>query len=128
MREKKGFLLQTVQQMNAGAIVSGLGFLLYLALSALGQETAADIAAVALGMVSVYVFVSVALGRSRDKEAVSYSLLWGTGALALLLGGCHSICSLFLPFSWLLLCHARTHHILTDLALSPHTPTPTPSH
>ena len=75
MREKKGFLLQTVQQMNAGAIVSGLGFLLYLALSA-------------LGMVSVYVFVSVALGRSRDKEAVSYSLLWGTGALALLLGGC----------------------------------------
>ena len=50
--------------------------------------TAADIAAVALGMVSVYVFVSVALGRSRDKEAVSYSLLWGTGALALLLGGC----------------------------------------
>ena len=44
MREKKGFLLQTVQQMNAGAIVSGLGFLLYLALSALGQETAADIA------------------------------------------------------------------------------------
>ena len=71
MREKKGFLLQTVQQMNAGAIVSGLGFLLYLALSALGQETAADIAAVALGMVSVYVFVSVALGRSRDKEAVS---------------------------------------------------------
>ncbi len=88
MREKKGFLLQTVQQMNAGAIVSGLGFLLYLALSALGQETAADIAAVALGMVSVYVFVSVALWRSRDKEAVSYSLLWGTGALALLLGGC----------------------------------------
>ena len=88
MREKKGFLLQTVQQMNAGAIVSGLGFLLYLALSALGQETAADIAAVALGMVSVYVFVSVALGRSRDKEAVSYSLLWGTGALALLLGCC----------------------------------------
>ena len=79
MREKKGFLLQTVQQMNAGAIVSGLGFLLYLA---------SDIAAVALGMVSVYVFVSVALGRSRDKEAVSYSLLWGTGALALLLGGC----------------------------------------
>lgn len=88
MREKKGFLLQTVKQMNTGAIVSGLSFLLYLALSALKLETAADIAAVAFGMVSVYVFVSVAAGRSRDKEAVSYSLLWGTGALALLLGGC----------------------------------------
>lgn len=88
MREKKGFLLQTVRQMNAGAIVSGLGLLLYLALSALGLETAADIAAVAFGLVSVYVFASVAAGRSRDKEAVSYSLLWGTGALALLMGGC----------------------------------------
>lgn len=88
MREKKGFLLQTVRQMNAGAIVSGLGFLLYLALSALELEPAADIAAVAFGLVSVYVFASVAAGRSRDKEAVSYSLLWGTGALALLMGGC----------------------------------------
>lgn len=75
MRERSGFLLQTVGQMNAGAIVSGLGFLLYLALSALGLETAADIAAVALGLVSVYVFASVAAGRSRNKEAVSYSLL-----------------------------------------------------
>ena len=80
--------MQTVRQMNAGAIVSGLGFLLYLALSALEAETAADIAAVAFGLVSVYVFASVAAGRSRDKEAVSYSLLWGTGALALLMGGC----------------------------------------
>ena len=53
MKEKKGFLLQTVKQMNAGAIVSGLGFLLYLALSALELETAADITAVAFGMVSV---------------------------------------------------------------------------
>ena len=88
MREKKGFLLQTVSQMNTGAIVTGLGFLLYLALSALTLETAADITAVAFGMVSVYVFASVAAGWSRDKEAVSYSLLWGTGALALLLGGC----------------------------------------
>lgn len=88
MREKKGFLLRTVRQMNAGAIVSGLGFLLYLALSALELEPAADIAAVVFGLVSVYVFASVAAGRSRDKEAVSYSLLWGTGALALLMGGC----------------------------------------
>lgn len=87
MRKRKGILLQTVQQMNAGAIISGIGFLLYLGLSALGWETGADITAVALGVVSVYVFLSVAAGRSRDKEAVSYSLLWGTGALALLLGG-----------------------------------------
>ena len=36
MKERKGFLLYTLAQMRAGAIVSGLGFLLYLALSALG--------------------------------------------------------------------------------------------
>ena len=88
MKRKNSLLLQGVKQLNRGAIVSGLGFLLYLALSALGLETAADITAVAFGMVSVYVFASVAAGRSRDREAVSYSLLWGTGALALLLGGC----------------------------------------
>lgn len=88
MKEKTSFLLQTVKQMNAGAIVSGLGLLLYLALSALELVTAADITAVAFGLVSVYVFASVAAGRSRDKEAVSYSLLWGTGALALLMGAC----------------------------------------
>lgn len=91
MREKKRFLLQTVKQMNAGAIVSGLGFLLYLALSALEAETAAGITAVAFGLVSVYVFASAAAGRSQDREAVSYSLLWGTGALALLLGGCGAL-------------------------------------
>lgn len=88
MKEKKGFLLRTVKQMNIGAVVSGLGFLEYLALSALGPETAADASAVVFALVSVYVFASVAAGRSRDKEAVSYSLLWGTGALALLMGGC----------------------------------------
>lgn len=88
MREKKGLFLQTAGQLNAGAIVSGLGFLLYLALSVLEEETAAGITAVAFGVVSVYVFASAAAGRSRDKEAVSYSLLWGTGALALLMGGC----------------------------------------
>ena len=88
MREKRGLLLQTVKQMNAGAIFSGVGFLVYLTLSALGWETAAAISAVALGMVSVYVFASVAAGRSQDRETVSYSLLWGTGALALLMGGC----------------------------------------
>lgn len=88
MEEKKGLLLRTVKQLNAGAVVSGLGFLLYLVLSALNWGTAADITAVAFGIVSVYVFVSAAAGRARNREAVSYSLLWGTGALALLLGGC----------------------------------------
>ena len=38
----------------------------------------------AFALVSLYVFASAAAGRLKDKEAVSYSLLWGTGALAML--------------------------------------------
>ena len=82
MKEKKGFLLQTVRQMNGGAALCGVGFLLYLGASALGWVT------IAFGVVSLYVFISVSEGRRKDKEAVSYNLLWGTGALALLLCGC----------------------------------------
>ncbi len=88
MKEKKGFLLQTVRQMNGGAALCGVGFLLYLGASALGWGTAADILTIAFGVVSLYVFISVSEGRRKDKEAISYNLLWGTGALALLLCGC----------------------------------------
>ena len=38
----------------------------------------------AFALVSLYVFASAAAGRRKDKEAVSYNLLWGTGALAML--------------------------------------------
>ena len=85
---KRGFLLQTVKQMNNGAIVSGIGFLLYVAASALQLEVLADILVIAFGIVAVYVLVSVAEGRKKDKKAVSYNLLWGQTALTILLVGC----------------------------------------
>ena len=88
MKERNGFLLRTVKQMNIGAGVSGVGFLLYLAASALKMQLAADMIAVVFGVISLYVFASVSAGRSKDKEAVSYNLLWGTGALALMLTAC----------------------------------------
>ena len=86
--KKKSLLFQTTKQINTGAIVSGIGFVLYLALAAMGWELAADIVVIAFAAAAVWTFLSAAAGRNRDKEAVSYSLLWGTGALALLLGGC----------------------------------------
>lgn len=73
---KRGFLLQTVKQMNNGAIVSGIGFLLYVAASALHLDALADILVIAFGVVAVYVLASVAEGRKKDKKAVSYNLLW----------------------------------------------------
>jgi hypothetical protein len=85
--KKHGFLLQTVKQMNVGAGGSALGFAAYLALSAFEQYGLADLVAVVFGVVALYVFASAAAGRRRDQKAVSYSLLWGTAALAIMLCG-----------------------------------------
>lgn len=88
MKRKSSLLLQGARQRNLGAVVSGLGFLLYLGVSALEWTAAADVLALLFALVSVYVFLSVAAARRNDKEAVSYNLLWGQGALALLLCTC----------------------------------------
>lgn len=88
MKRKNSLLLQGVRQLNRGAMVSGIGFLLYLGAAALGWRGAAEALSLAFAAVSLYVFASVAAGRRRDREAVSYNLLWGTGALAALLCLC----------------------------------------
>ena len=85
---KNNIWLQPGRQMNGGAIVSGMGFLLYLGASALGWEIAALILAILFGLAALYVFLSALMGRGRDRESVSYSIMWGTGALTLLLLGC----------------------------------------
>lgn len=97
MRQKNTLLLRGVKQLNLGAVVSGIGFLLYLGAAALGWQGAADVLSLAFAPVSLYVFASVAAGRKRDKEAVSYNLLWGQGALALLL----CLCAVLTVREWL---------------------------
>lgn len=82
--KKRGFLLQDVQQMKRWAGISGIGFVLYLVVSAL-LPAAAVAVAVIFGLASVRTFLSVMDARLKDKESVSYNLLWGTGALALML-------------------------------------------
>ena len=89
MKEKRnGLLLQTKKQMNNGAIAIGLGFVLYMVLLVLGQELLADLTAIAFGVVGIYVSLSVLAGRRRDREEVSYSLLWGVLALTIMLAAC----------------------------------------
>lgn len=90
-------LLHGVKQLNRGAIVSGVGFLLYLGTAALGWRSAAGALSLVFALVSLYVFVSVAAGRRWDKEAVSYNLLWGQGALAALT----CLCAAVTVRSWL---------------------------
>lgn len=86
--DRKGFLLRGVKRLNRGAMVSGAGFLLYLGAAALGKRGIADGLAAVFALAALYVFASAAAERRRDKEAVSYNLLWGTGALAALLCLC----------------------------------------
>ena len=86
--KKKGLLLQTKKQMTNGAVATGLGFVLYMVLLVLGQELAADLVAIAFGVVGIYVSLSVMEARSRDKEEISYNLLWGQLALTVFLVAC----------------------------------------
>ena len=86
--KKKGPLFQTGKQINVGAIVSGIGFVLYLVLSALKLDTASGCASIAFSIPAVWTFLSACSGRAKDKSAVSYSLLWGMGALTILLVAC----------------------------------------
>ena len=91
--KKKGLLLQTKKQMNNGAVATGLGFVLYMVLLVLGQELAADLVAIAFGVVGIYVSLSVMEARSRDKEEISYNLLWGQLALTVFLVACAVLAS-----------------------------------
>ena len=83
MRGRNSLLLRGAKRLNWGAMVSGAGFLLYLGAAALGWEGTAEILSLVFVAVSLYVFASVAAARRRDKEAVSYNILLGPGALTL---------------------------------------------
>lgn len=87
MKEKKSLLLQTVKQMNIGVSVAGIGFLLYLGTAAMNLEIVKGLLAIVFGAISLYVFLSVAVAREKDKETITYNLLWGSGALAIMLCG-----------------------------------------
>ena len=91
MKRQNPLLLRGVKQLNLGAIVSGVGFLLYLGAAALGWRDAADVLSLAFALASLYVFASVAAERKRDRAAVSCNLLWGQGALALLTCLCAAV-------------------------------------
>lgn len=84
-KEKKGFWLKTTREMNRWVGVSGVGFLLYLGAAALEWRGVADVIAVVFGLIAARVFFSALDLRSKDKEAVTYNLLWGSGALMLML-------------------------------------------
>ena len=80
---KKDIWLKPGKQLNSGASVGGIGFVLYIACSALGWSGLALVVAIGFGAESLYTFLSALEWRDRDKEAIGYNILWGTLALAL---------------------------------------------
>ena len=82
---KKSIWLKPGKQLNSGAIVGGIGLALYLVLSALEWRTAALIVAIGFGIEAAYTFFSAVDCREKDKDSVSYNILWGTGAVMILL-------------------------------------------
>ena len=82
---KKDIWLKPGKQINNGAIVGGIGFVLYMAFSALEWSGIALIVAIGFGIESGYTFLSALEWRERDKEAIGYNIMWGTAALALLM-------------------------------------------
>ncbi len=90
---KRRFFLSTVEQIRKGAAVAAGGFALYILFSALKWEWVASVSALLFGLWALYVFLSAQVGRVKDphhhsEKDVSYSLLWGTAALMILLLGC----------------------------------------
>ena len=82
---KKGFLLPP-ERLNLGYVISAAGFFLYLLAAGVLGQSAAGVGAIVFGVFAVYTFLSVAMARKTEKERVGYNLLWGTAALALMLG------------------------------------------
>ena len=74
---KKDIWLKPGKELNTGAIIGGIGFAIYIALSALEWRGLALFAALA--------FLSALDCREKDKDSVSYNIVWGTGALAILM-------------------------------------------
>ena len=78
---KKDIWLKPGKELNTGAIIGGIGFAIYIALSALEWRGLALFAALAFGLEAGYAFLSALDCREKDKDSVSYNIVWGTGAL-----------------------------------------------
>ena len=66
---------EIIRRLNGGAVLSGVGFLLYLAARALGWGLAADVICIVFGIIAVLTFLCAASERRKDKEAVYHAVV-----------------------------------------------------
>ena len=82
---KKDIWLKPGKELNTGAIIGGIGFAIYIALSALEWRGRSSFETVNCFLEVGYAFLSALDCREKDKDSVSYNIVWGTGALAILM-------------------------------------------
>lgn len=91
MKQKKKILLQTAKDINRITVLSGIGFLACLGARGLKWDTLAGLIGIVFTVLAGWAFFSAMELREKDREAASYNMIWGTGALTLLLGACAAV-------------------------------------
>ena len=87
-KNNKSIWLRTTKQIGIVSGISGGLFLLYIGAMALVWPLVAGVIGVLGDAAAIWAFFSTLDLREKDKESVTYNLLWGTGALAIMLGAC----------------------------------------
>ena len=82
------YLLKTIWQLHIGEAVSGIGFVLYVAGTALGiPDAVMALELVLFSLAAAWTFFSM-VRYPGEKADISYNLFWGQGALTILLVAC----------------------------------------
>ena len=90
MRKVNHLLLKNLHQLRIGQIVSALGFAVYIVCSALNSAESVQLAVLVLfSLIALWTMASVIFyPRARKKEEVSYNVVWGQGAVTIVLVAC----------------------------------------
>lgn len=86
----KKLFLKNLHQLHMGQILSGIGFVLYAAGSALAlPDGVLAVGLVIFTLIALWTLLSVmTYPKKRKKQEISYNIIWGQSALTILLGAC----------------------------------------
>lgn len=84
------FFLKNLHQVHMGQIVSAIGLVLYFAAAALAlPDTLLALEAGIFFFVAFWTLLSIlAYPEEKRTEEITYSIIWGQGAVTILLGAC----------------------------------------
>lgn len=87
MKKEKALLFHSVGKVHTGEVLSGVGFLVYLIGSGVKLPDAVlCVPLVIFSAAAVWTLVSIlTYPKERKREELSYNILWGQGAVTILL-------------------------------------------